>query len=302
MTALKLKALPASNPRVRGRAKDSKTKSQKEEQSFKAPPLMKPGRDYMLNLPKGYLSNSQIELYLRCPAQYEFKYVQGQRQAEKFYFLEGNAIGKAMETTCNAFMDTGVHLTLKQAISVQRSFVAKGAKDVEDWEEHSPSDLKARGKTMLTNFWESGYLPKLRPVERDGRSGAEHKLVGKIAGVPFLGFIDLLEETVVTDFKVSNNPRKRYNAQKSLQLALYGMMTKMNKARYLTWSRKTCLFDEIGPVSLPLAKTKKWVDRVVSNVAYGISKGSFPVTNPSADYLCDERWCSYWGKCYGASK
>src|SRR5512136_1904926 len=59
-------------------------------------------------LPVGYASNSQVEMYLRCPRQYEFRYVKKISRPPSVAATQGSGIHHALEHTHHHIVDKGV--------------------------------------------------------------------------------------------------------------------------------------------------------------------------------------------------
>ena len=66
-----------------------------------------------MNLPNGYLSVSQIKLYLQCPHRYKMKYIEGIKEPTTGPQVEGIVWSKTMEDICKGFLNNNNWHSLK---------------------------------------------------------------------------------------------------------------------------------------------------------------------------------------------
>jgi len=268
--------------------------------------IEKPIRDYTLDLPTDYLSVTQIEEYLRCPRQYYFDYILKQPRKPNLALIEGGAMAKGLADFHLNKNLTGYSPV--SSVSLLEEHIMK------EWENLDPeprdesiSTVIQRGKDFLSTYISTSQAVPRRVRKRslfhrrrmDWVEGVEEEFRIRIAGVPVIGFIDLVEEDMITDFKVCKPGSTRYYIPgKSLQLAMYAHATHIPGVRYycfLKGENRT----KIIPTTLDLKATRRWLKMVVSSVAKGISQQVFPPCNPIHNNLCSTKWCSYWDKCYG---
>lgn len=255
------------------------------------PEIKVAGEDYELNLPSDHLSFSQIDLYLRCPHQYYQQRILGKKEPPSPALVEGSILGKVLEDAGNVIIQKGKPPTLRQALALHKKHFGKEIKTVKNWGEQTPVELAGRGSKFIEMFWEH-EINEMKPVTM------EKEFTLTLAGVDVTGFVDLLEEHVLFDFKCAKNTRF-YNSTKSLQLAIYAVAMKISKVGYIVFCKDKMKIEYL-PHTLNLTRAQRWVEFTVSRVAEGISKGIFPPCSPAENFLCSEKFCPAWSVCRGA--
>lgn len=255
------------------------------------------GVDYELKLPKGHLSYSQIDRYMKCPQQYyrdHYTETVKQQSSEAF---EGVALAHTLEAVGESRYLRKKLPTIKSLTTRHQKFWEAHRAEVTDWN-RDEGELINRAAQMLQLFLRQ-EATDLQPVDVDKQPGIEIEFNTIIAGVPVVGKADLVEQNYVWDYKVTGNPRF-LNVEKALQLDLYAHVFKRKKVGYIVfdWSKKDLQITQMK-ADRNLEAAKKWLEIVVSGVAMGISRGVFPVCSPAANFLCNPKWCSHWDTCRG---
>jgi hypothetical protein len=273
--------------------KTTKKKSTKKKLTKKQlqPLIPMPGVDYELNLPKGHLSHSQVELYLQCAMKFWYRYVLGVKEPYNVNLAEGQIMSKVAEATNRHYMEHEKHLSLKEVLKTLGVVANKELKKVKKWMKETPDSVLGRQEDFLRRLWTTDSGPDWEPT------GAEVEFNVEIAGVPVNGFIDMTEVSEVTDFKVAKNTRF-YQPTKSLQLDLYCHVAQIPYGSFLVFEKESGKITPKGELR-NLKKVKRWLEIVYSNVAMGISNGQFHPCNPKENFLCSEQWCHNWKNCYG---
>jgi len=286
-------------------------------------------------LPTGYLSNTQVEMYLRCPKQYEFRYVMDQIRPPAISMIFGGGTHKALEVTHHHIVDHDVPAPDEM---LESAFSDKFEGEVEEKElgdsfEKEGVDkgrLKDEGY-RLVRLYNKKIAPRVRPQVTKDAEGKEVRGIEKrfdidIEGVPVMGFIDLIDvasdtilspeerqmmltkgievpsdmSTVVADFKTKVKSYSQADADSALQLSLYSLAEGVPFVRY----------DQLLRQQMPKIKriTSKrgsadhaWLKEVYIHVAKAITAGVFPPTDPT-NWVCSKKWCGYWHACRGAKR
>ena len=278
-------------------------------------------------LPVGYLSNSQVEMYLRCPMQYEFRYVKSMRRPPSAAMSHGSGTHKALEVTHNHIVDHGEPASTAEVESAFSDTFDKVLADIP--EESRVEDglnvheLKDVG-LILVRIYNSKYAPAVRPsVGKDGVRGIEKRFEVLVAGVPMVGIIDLIDtnsdvsvsktekefmtlhgkeipailRTAIADFKTKSKSMSEAEVVGSLQLSLYSYVEQIPAVRIDQLLKlKTPKITRI--TTLRTAQDHAWMKNVVHGVARAITAGIFPPCDPT-HWVCSEKWCGYWALCRG---
>ena len=294
--------------------------------NFKAPAVY--------TLPKKALSHSQVDMYQRCARQYYFRYIKEEVRPPGVAMSLGSGVHKSLETTHNHIVEHGVPATEAELLDVFASAFDKASESIpkEAWaqETMTPGELKDDG-ARLVRLYNAKIAPQVKPQVKmvDGKAtrGIEKPFSTLIAGVPVIGFIDLIDtndssavlspeefalmvqrgepvpesmRTVVADLKVKQKSFSQGDLDGSLQLTLYSFVENIPTVRYDQLLRQKV--PKITRMSaVRQAHDYVWLQEVYKSVAECISKGSFPPCSPTA-WVCSEKWCGYWSICRGKKR
>lgn len=284
-------------------------------------------------LPKRYLSHSQVEMYLRCPRQYYFRYVCDHKRPPGVALSLGSGTHGAVEMTHHHIVDHDVPAPIEMLLDhFSDKFDAAAEEiDAKEWEkEGTTKDATKDVGVKLVRLYNAKWAPLVRPQVRqvDGKEvrGIEKKFEIEVAGVPMLGFIDLIDtndaftvseterkmlqkkgsdvpeamRTVIADFKTRAKSASQADIDGSLQLTLYSFAEKIPAVRY----------DQLLKQKVPKIKRVSalrqtddylWMKEVVHGVASAVSAGVFPPCDPTA-WVCSEKWCGFWHMCRGKKR
>jgi hypothetical protein len=276
-----------------------------------------------LVLPKKYMSASQVSMYLRCPRQYKFRYVDDHKRPPAVPAAMGSSGHAALETTHHHIVDHDVPAPTEQLLDCFSDQWEKISSLIEDWEGEQPGLIKDKG-VALVRLYNETVAPAVKPqVDADDVRGIEKKFEITVGGVPMLGFIDLIDEnasiaaspeellllqaegrtlpadlrTAIADFKFRGKAATQAEVDGSLQLTLYSLATGVYAVR----------FDQLIKTKVPKIKRATavrsrqdhlWLTQVVREVAEAVSKGVFPPCDPTG-WVCSPKWCGYWHMCRG---
>lgn len=246
----------------------------------------------VITLPKGYLSVSQIETYLRCPKQYEQAYVHRNREEDRIEMVEGTIFHRVAERSNRLWIEKKKHLSVRDALAAWKTFSTEEFEKVKEWGSETPRTVKKRAETFIEDlFPDPGWEP----------TQAEHEFSTTLAGVKVVGVIDMLDEESVTDFKVASTA-DYYNPKMSLQSLLYRLHTGRKRFRYeifeKRYGKRRILWDDVEDTE----RFRPYVEYVVLSVALSISRGAFPLTDPVKNPLCSKRFCHLWSSCVGSMR
>lgn len=306
----------------------------------RAAKLVPPSQGF--KLPKGRMSHTQVEMYLRCPRQYWFRYVKGESRPPGVAMVLGSGTHKAVETTHHHIVDHGVPAPDEMLMDAFSDRFEEQAADVEATEWTGNQDkgkVKDQG-VKLVKIYNQKFAPKVQPQVKlvplkaaDGGvvntevRGIEKKFEVTIAGVPMLGYIDLIDtndatltysdtelkmltkrghqvpeemRTVVTDFKTRGRSISKDEIDSSLQLTLYSYVEKVTLVRY-DQLLKTKTPKVARAHSTRGQRDYLWLKEILHSVAQAITAGIFPPCDPTS-WICSDRWCGFWYQCRGASR
>lgn len=245
-------------------------------------------------IPRGRLSNSAISTYLKCPKQYEYAYVEKIVLPPEIALEEGSSHHDALKATNETFIKRKKFLKKNTLIECFSDSFSDRAKKIPKlkwtFAGEKKDDVLRRGKMMLENYHDN-YQPKSKPVK------CEERVELMIGGVPFLGFIDVIEKNKVIDYKAVKQAKSQGDADNDLQLTIYSKATKIKKVEFCCLT-KTKNADVKVISSTRNDRDFKNLNAIVVGVVDAIRKGSFPMCDPTG-WLCSAKWCGYYRVCKG---
>lgn len=269
-------------------------------------------------LPRGYLSVSQVGMYMKCGESYYHKYVLDKASPSTYYQVQGRGVHKAAEKL-HLYLIDGATMSVDEMVSVYSDLHDTEIKDIDmslvDLVDGPPDlgAIKDIGIQLTRKYHNvamgheinpenNQFIPALRPVAAERIIHTEI-ITPDGEALPFMGVIDLEEENSISDLKTKKKAASQGEVDDSLQMSLYAHMTEKPHVR---------LDQLIKPTKrLPVRyiRTEAFRDKneilhaldVVSEVADDIAKGRFRKTNPE-NWWCSAAWCPYWHDCRGRNR
>lgn len=274
-----------------------------------------------LNLPVPYLSISQIQMYLKCPKQYEERYVEGKRTNASAALVQGSTIHTAVEKAYNYKIEhNGEDPPLEFVQDEYNDAFKKNFDDTIDREEWETDEFCSQLGDLLIKSWHKKRLPEVHPI------AVEQGFIMSIADAPFVGFIDLIDRDfadyknagttnfnpyhdVIVDTKVIGKAMSDKAASQHIQMSLYAAATGIPRQQFdmmIKGNPKSVMNAggrAAGPrfSGLPTERTQaqvRWAKQVIYSVAKAISAGTFPMCLPDS-WACSPKFCGYWASCRG---
>ena len=253
-----------------------------------------------------HLSVSQINMFLRCPKQYEFRYIKGIKAPPSGAMIQGTAYHHAVAQDLISKRDAGTLLSESDLIDAfASSFESKlKSKEIDDeegeawefedieWDEQHPDKVKDEG-IRLALMYHRQKAGTLAPTEVERRQEIT------IAGYRFILIADVVEEGRIIDHKVRKRRQSESDIAQDLQSIVYSMFYPGKAFEWHNVLRlKTPVIEVTGTT-----RTQKDFNRftaLAEQVGTAIQSGIF---YPSPiGWHCSEKWCGYWNECQGRYK
>jgi len=260
-----------------------------------------------------HLSVSQISMFLRCPMQYEFRYIKGIKIPPAGAMIEGTAYHAAIANDLWNKKETGELLPDSEigdvfSTSFDHQVKTKGLREDEVWEEfeqidwqgEDPGQLKDEG-IKLAQLYHNTVANTIEPVEIEERKETT------IAGFPFVFIADVVEAKRVIDHKVKKKRFSEDELKKDLQATTYSMIYQRPFEFHVAVKSKTWM--NLKPAKGE-TEQDKWIAKaprgkgdflfftgLVTRVKQAIDTGIF-YPNPTG-WVCSEQWCGYYKLCRG---
>lgn len=253
---------------------------------------------------KPHISTSQMETLAKCPARYEFRYVEGIKSPPGVAALIGSGTDRAVSADLENKILTGDLLETEAVEALAADATRAG------WEADKPAldeDEKAQGEASvlgaaidtavsLSRLHHVDVAPGIAPLAVQERFRIELK------GWPLdlVGIKDIRTANAIRDTKTSGKSPAEDAADKSIQLTAYHLDSTLRGAPP----------DFVALDFLVKAKTPKYVERRSTRTASdhnallrrievastAIRSGIFPPTDPT-NWWCSAKWCGYYSRC-----
>lgn len=284
-------------------------------------------RSYETALPRGYLSNSQIGLYLKCGRAYEFRYVLGASTPGNSAMAQGSAVHQAADVLHKS-MIAAAPISVSD---IKDAYADAHAKHFDPAHElviaEEDADLgavKDRGMTLVEVYRSAAlgqYVPHVKkgeaaqPAPRPLAVVASERVLRTtvapkdITGepvhepVPMMMILDIEEPHAVRDLKVRKKLPVVSEASNSLQLALYseGVSKPSVSLDVLIKPSATLPTRYVRYETEVTDAARNHATTIVAEVADDIRAGRFRMTSPE-NWWCSEAWCGYWRACRGKTR
>ena len=247
----------------------------------------------MGSLPKSHLSHSQINMFLRCPKQYEFRYLEGLVMPPSGNLILGGAGHKALEHNYSQKIDSKKDLKETEVTEYFASEFEERAKEEVDWQDNKPGDLKDGGVRVLKEYQKT-TAPLIQPRVVEYEFNIEFENVD----YTLKGFIDLItEKSEVRDHKISGRSPSTVD---DLQLTVYkiayrylmGHDPTLTTYDYLITTKKPQV--KMFPVEITEADEAEYFT-LVGEVVGAIGSGCF--YRRTNGWWCGAKYCGYYHKC-----
>jgi hypothetical protein len=277
-------------------------------------------------LPRGYLSPSQVTMFLKCPHSWELAYVQGKPRKTVARMFQGIFVHEATEVVLKDRLSSGTLPPVERATDAFSDAFENGKKYIEDWEGEDEGSAKDTGIKCTRAYYDEA-APDATPVAVEKTFTAVIRSTDGKVKLPILGKIDseqvqahteteyqeirsalianptakIKKPLRIHDLKVTTDKWSESDLANDLQFTLYAGAEHIPDVQV----------DQVvkGRAKVPRPRYEKLtgvitnhqvqhVHAVAEGVARSIALGNFPMTDPS-NWWCGEKWCSMWAHCRG---
>jgi putative RecB family exonuclease len=239
---------------------------------------------------------------MRCPRQWEFRYIKGLKIPPNGVMVAGSAYHAALKATFDNKISKGELLPERSVLdafdtywnsNTQGSFrdndeEEEFEKAQIDWGDTTPGQLKDVSYFLLKKYHKE-VAPTIQPTE------AEKEVVKGIApSVDFMGIVDLQTEDTIIDHKLKSRAINYDEAQKDSQPFSYCFLTGKKKFIFHAAIKKRLPEIQFVEVSKTTENVEWWV-KGVQDIVKQMQSGVYP---PKWDgWWCGEKWCGYYSLC-----
>jgi hypothetical protein len=262
------------------------------------------GRSVMPPFVLGHLSPSQISMWRRCPAQYEFRYVKGIISPPSVSLILGSAYHSALEENFKQKIQSQEDLPIDAVLSAyadswdkqvkERVVKIEGEKaefDTIDWESEDPGKAKDKGVDLVAAY-QIQMAPSIFPME------VEEMKVFNVGDVKIVVRIDLVTDTLrIIDHKTASKSRTQSEMEQELQPAAYGLAV----GETVPFDYHIAVKTKVPKIQvITVMKTVQdfaWFAKITTATANAIKSGIFPPIDTG--WYCSPKFCGYWQMCKG---
>lgn len=260
---------------------------------------------------KPHISATQMEMFAKCPRQYYFRYVAGQRNPPGIALLTGKAFHTGAEINMRQKIES--HVDLPESDIVDSAVAAFDSARYTDGlvltkEESSRGEASVIGNAQdavasLARTHAKEQAPDYQPTL------VEHTVRIELPGPrDLLGVIDLADDQRrVVDFKTAGKKKSQADVDTSMQLTIYSAAYALETGEQPSEVRLDVLASQKKGVSrqvlsgtrtdadvAALANRIESVSRLLEIV--GDDPDLYPPASPGS-WWCGPKWCGYWRQC-----
>lgn len=243
-----------------------------------------------------HLSITQIKMYLRCPLQYKFRYVDGLKIPPVSAITLGRSIHSALEINYSQKIKTKQDLPIHQVTDLFSDLWESDVKETIFEEDEKPGQVKDEGVGLITTY-HNQISPTIQPkvVEKDFElsfQNVDYTLKGKL---------DLVDnQDIIIDHKTTKRSMPEENINTDLQLTCYSLAYR----HALGLKEKALRFDVMVRTKKPKVqqlttqRTQADLDRFLKILAYVSKAIKTGIFYPNENYFCGicgyKELCKKW--------
>ncbi len=257
-------------------------------------------------LPVEHLSVSSVNLFLKCPQRWKYRYIDGLYEPTSPAALLGGATGAAEGQHYGSIVDGGPGLSTREVLDAYSDeFDLRKEREEVDWEGEKPGRVKDQGARVLP-LYHHHVAPTVKPI------AVEREFVIRPPHVDWTikGYIDVEETDRIPDLKsrsTTKGPVTGPEAAADLQATtyLFARRAEDNPAREFVFhslvrnSKPTPRHVTVTPTT----RTDEQLDQLLE-VMYGVAaeiqwrmERDVWRGPPAAAWWCGQSWCGFWERC-----
>lgn len=255
---------------------------------------------------KPHISNTQLDMYWRCPEQYRRRYIEGERRPPGIALLVGGGMHKGAEVNFEQKIESREDLPPSEIVDAAvAGFETRVSADgFSCTDEEAGRGIKAvlgEAKDLTARLAAAhAFLqaPEYQPTEVEVAT----RILFPSATHDLLAITDLRDDKKrVVDLKTAAKRRPKNTAHRSTQLSIYAAAYQVDHGEPPSELRLDILTKGKESVRQVLETTRDIDDmrilasRINATLA-AINAGSFPPCSPDS-WICDPKWCGFWATC-----
>jgi putative RecB family exonuclease len=244
-----------------------------------------------------HISPTQINMYLRCPQQYAFRYMEGLILPPKAALTRGRAVHRGQEANYRQKIESKTDLPLADVQDVVSTEFDAAAQETEWALDENRGQVKDES-ISLASLYHREIAPTVQPdfVE-------EEVFVELEPGLNLKGFIDVVQSGgIIRDTKTTGKTPPADVADKSLQLTAYSLAYRSLTGQAEAELCLDYLVNTKQPkvVTLRTSRVEDDVKRfraTAERISKAIQTGIF-YPREEGNNLCSPQYCGYYQLCH----
>ncbi len=250
---------------------------------------------------KRHLSFTQLNMFLRCPRQYEYRYIRGLKVPPSGAMVQSRVWHQTVERNYRQKIQSDHDLAVGE---MQEFFAAQFDATVTSEEiafepGEKPGRLKDQGTAIVAAHHKT-IAPEVRPLLVEERFTVD---LGEDFPFDLVGVWDLVErDGTIADNKAYGKTPRQEDLDKDLQFTAYALAFRATRGAIEPGLRMDAVVKRANPRALQLHTRRtnedcRWLLRLIEQVGTAIDSGIF-FPNPNG-WHCSPRFCGFYGRCQG---
>lgn len=253
---------------------------------------------------KKHLSATQISMFLRCPEQFRYRYIEGKKIPPSGAMVQSKVWHRTVEENYRQKIKTEADLPLND---MQEFYAAEyeqaiKAEEIAFEPDENPGKLKDQG-IAITTVHHNLIAPTVRPLLVEERFTID---LGADFPYDLVGVWDLVDQDgFIADNKAYSKTPNQGDVDKDIQLGIYSLGYRVSQKKIEKGLRLDTIVKNKQPKAVQIVTTRtnedcRFLLRLIEQVAKVIQTGVF-YPNPNGWHCSAER-CGYWSQCVGKTK
>lgn len=246
---------------------------------------------------KPYLSYSRLSTFLKCPKQYEFKYIKNIIAPPSGAMMQSRVWHETLETNYRQKIKTKKDLDIYEMVALYEKKFKEAFKEDVVLNGQSYDDLLTQG-IKITEIHHEFIAPHVQPVS------IEQKFTVSLGDeFPFnlLGIWDVIDEDgTIIDNKAYSKTPSQADVDSDLQLTLYALGYRLLNKKNEKGLRLDCVIKnkKLKTIQLSTSRTIeqcRWMLKMIEGLVSAIETDIF-YPNPTG-WHCSKQYCYYFDMC-----
>lgn len=248
---------------------------------------------------KQHLSFTQLNMFMRCPRQYKYRYMYGLKIPPAGVMMQSKVWHETLENNYKQKIKTNIDLPLSdmKEFFANRYDKAFSEEEVIFQKDETHASLKDQGIDIVQIHHEQ-IAPKITP------QAVEEEFVVSLGNeFPYTlkGIWDLIEvDGTIVDNKAYKRTPSQSDLDKDLQFTVYSFGYRFTKKMSEKQLRMDAVIKNKTLKTVQFSTTRtdddcKWLLVLIKDVSDAIKSGNF-YPNP-VGWHCSPEMCGYWDKC-----